>query len=127
MSSVVRKGVTMAVSGDRDQAADAMEMVADAADAAADDERRVARQARAVGRLLAKGKSWVEVVDSGAVSRVLKLLRASINQLGAAARRLQVAVAGALVDEGMTTRQIGERFGVTHQRISALLSRRGAP
>ncbi len=50
----------------------------------------------------------------------------SLAQLGAAAGRLQHAEAKTLYDEGLTMEQIGRLFGVTHQRVSAMLNRAGA-
>ena len=68
------------------------------------------------------GLSYTEIVEAARAPLLVQLItesREALDGFGARARR---AEALALHDEGMTMEKIAERFGVTRQRISALLS-----
>jgi transposase len=54
---------------------------------------------------------------------VLDLLGGSAERLAAAVGGIRRAWAASLAEQGVSIRQIGERFGVSHQRVSALLTR----
>ena len=54
---------------------------------------------------------------------IISALRTSAHEVLEAARNLQAALAHGLASEGHTTRQIGERLGVSHQRVSVLRRR----
>jgi len=99
----------------------ALEAIAAAADEVADDQRRVARRARAMQRQRDRGRSWAEILHADAELGVLSVLRRSVRRLGAAATDLATVLAGGLAAEGFSRRQIAGRLGVTHQRVSALL------
>jgi hypothetical protein len=108
---------------DEDRAVAVLEDVAEAADSVADEQRRIAREARSLASARRRGVGGVQLMDGGG-GRVLKGLRRSGMLLLANARRLQAVLARTLADDGLTTRQIGARFGVSHQRISALMAPR---
>jgi predicted XRE-type DNA-binding protein len=97
--------------------------VAERAESAADEQRQVARQARQAARQARRGATWSDLTDSGVLPSIWRSLSDAAGQLAQLTGALRSAVARALVAEGLTTRQIGQRFGVSHQRISALLSR----
>jgi DNA-binding transcriptional ArsR family regulator len=81
--------------------------------------KRIAR----LRRLRESGMSYSELVDSEDGPLIVHLLTessAALDTCGATVRR---AEARALHGEGMTMEQIAERFGVTRQRVSALLSK----
>lgn len=69
--------------------------------------------------------SWAEAVD-GQVARKgpLGRLRENRRLLTRAAGRLAEGLAEGLSSEGLSHRAIAGRLGVTHQRISTILSRR---
>jgi hypothetical protein len=98
-----------------------LETVAVAADDVADDQRRVARRARAMQRQRDRGWSWVKVLDREAGPGLLGLLRGSARRLAESAGHLAQALARGLAGEGQSRRQIAQRLGVTHQRITAIL------
>lgn len=100
----------------------ALEEVAAAADEVADDQRRVARRARAMQRERDRGRSWASILDREARPGPLELLRRSRGLLGEATGRLARILAAGLSAEGESRRQIGGRLGVTHQRVSAMLN-----
>ena len=96
--------------------------VATTADDLADDQRRVARRARAMVRERASGASWAEVLDREGEPRLLDLLRTNARRLAEVTGRLAQTIARGLADEGESRRQIARRLQVTHQRISAMLA-----
>lgn len=100
-----------------------LEAVATAADDVADDQRTVARKARSMQRRRDRGWSWARVLDAEAAPGLLELLRRSTRRLAQQTSRLARTLAAGLHDEGDSFRQIGRRLGVTHQRVSAMLSR----
>jgi Helix-turn-helix domain of resolvase len=90
----------------------------------AQNERRVAqikkRTAR-IRRARAQGLPYSDLVaneDRPLIVQLLTESSAALDTCGASVRR---AEARALYDEGMTMDQIADRFGVTRQRVSALL------
>lgn len=78
-------------------------------------------------RLIAEhraGRPWSEVVPAEERPLLIELLSANFERLSSAGSRLRRAQAKALHDEGMTMEQIATCFGVTRQRVSALLKER---
>jgi len=80
-------------------------------------EKRMARIRRARERGLAYSDS-VANEDGPLIVQLITESSTALDSCGANVRR---AEAQALYDEGMTMDQIAERFGVTRQRVSALL------
>ncbi|HET6795383.1 MAG TPA: hypothetical protein VFH45_13120 [Acidimicrobiales bacterium] len=101
----------------------ALREVADAADATSREQHRAAGAVRRIADRRERGASWRDISASDSALRVVELLAGGASRLREAAGRLRRVIAGGLADEGMTTRKIGERFGVSHQRVSTLLSR----
>ena len=99
----------------------ALEEVAAAADEVADDQRQVARRARAMQRRRDQGWSWARIMEWDPDPGLLGLLRRSVRRLTEATRRLAQAVASGLSREGFSRRQIAQRLAVSHQRVSAML------
>jgi DNA-directed RNA polymerase sigma subunit (sigma70/sigma32) len=79
------------------------------------------RRIKQVQRQREAGRSFKEIVEAKDGPLLVQLLTESgraIDHHGARVRRTEAL---ALYDEGMTMEQIAERFGVTRQRVSALL------
>src|SRR3954447_12839338 len=100
----------------------ALEEVASAAEESAAEQRDVARRVRAIDRKRQRGWSWVRILDDEPSPGVLELVRKSARGAAAAASGLVHLVAVGLSEEGESRRRIGHRFGMSHQRISAVLN-----
>ena len=74
-----------------------------------------------IQRQRAAGRPYTEIVESTKTPLTVQLLteaRQALDKFGARVRRTEAL---ALHNEGMTMEAIAERFGVTRQRVSALL------
>ena len=67
------------------------------------------------------GLSYTEIVDAPRSPLLVQLITESTQTLDGYGARVRRAEALALHAEGMTMEEIAERFGVTRQRVSALL------
>jgi predicted DNA-binding protein (UPF0251 family) len=67
------------------------------------------------------GLSYTEIVEAARSPLLVQLITESTQTLDGYGVRVRRAEALALHDEGMTMEEIAERFGVTRQRVSALL------
>ena len=81
-------------------------------------------RADAIMALHADGKAWSDIVKEEDRPLIVELLTANLNRLMSAGGQLRRAKAKALHDDGMTMEQIAHFFGVTRQRVSALLNDR---
>ena len=105
-----------------DQAmARALDDVADAADVTALDQQRLARRARSMSRQRRFGSSWVQILERERQPGLIALMDRSARRLQEVSGRFRPVLGRALVAEGLSTRQIARMFGVTRQRISAML------
>lgn len=96
--------------------------------AAANVERSRELQHRA-GRLrtgLRAGESLVDLVEAEPAPRMVELLSINMAAIESAGAEFRAAEALALRAEGLTLTAIAELFGVTRQRISALVKQRAA-
>jgi transcriptional regulator with XRE-family HTH domain len=72
-------------------------------------------------RLRAKGDSYGDIVDDREGPLLVQLLTESSAALDISGANVRRAEAQALYAEGLTMEQIAEHFGVSRQRVSALL------
>lgn len=90
------------------------------------------RLERAIGRAdhlraeRATGKPWSEIVAAEDRPIILELIGQNLEELYQVGGRLRRAEARALHHEGLSMEQVARLFGVTRQRISALLKNREA-
>ncbi|MBW3546975.1 MAG: hypothetical protein KY452_02415 [Actinobacteria bacterium] len=85
--------------------------------------KRCRRRARHLGQERHRGRAYRDIVPAGDEPLIVQMMRDNLARMGAAASQLQHAEAEALYAEGMTMEEIGKLFGVTHQRVSAMLKR----
>lgn len=88
--------------------------------------REVQERARSFRERLLAGDRLADLVEDEERPRTVELLTANLATLETAGSELRAAQALALRDEGLTISAIAELFGVTRQRISALLRQRAA-
>ncbi|MCX7619625.1 MAG: helix-turn-helix domain-containing protein [Acidimicrobiales bacterium] len=83
--------------------------------------REAIKRARTIQRLLRDGRSYTEIVRLRDDRLIVELLRENLEALYDAGARLRRLKAITLHEEGMTMSEIAHIFGVTRQRISALI------
>ena len=86
----------------------------------------IQRRARDLRAGLASGVSLVDHVRDEPRPLMVELVTANMAALETAGAKLRAAQAAALRAEGLTIEAIAELFGVTRQRISALLKQKAA-
>lgn len=86
----------------------------------------VQRRARKLRVRLTAGDALVDLIREEQPPRVVELLSTNMATLETAGAELRAAQALALRAEGLTIGGIAELFGVTRQRISALLRQKAA-
>jgi hypothetical protein len=74
-----------------------------------------------IRRRRSRGASYTELVSSSDDRLIVQLLTESSVALDTCGAEVRRAEARALYEEGLTMEQIAESFGVTRQRVSALL------
>jgi Helix-turn-helix domain of resolvase len=83
--------------------------------------RLIKRRITRVRRLREQGMSYSDLVTTEDGPLIVHLLTESSTELDNCGASVRRAEARALYEEGMTMEQIAESFGVTRQRVSALL------
>ena len=88
--------------------------------------RQLQRRARQLRRQLESGKNLASLVEAEPAPRMVELISSNMATLETAGAEFRAAEALALRAEGLTIEAIAELFGVTRQRISALLKQKAA-
>jgi hypothetical protein len=101
----------------------ALEHLAASAERTSAEQQLIADSARAMTEEHRRGRSWAAILGGEGQPSVLTLLGSSLRRLSETSGRVRTAVASALVQEGLSTREIAAHLGVTHQRISAMVNR----
>ena len=86
----------------------------------------IQRRVAALRHDLDEGSSLVDIVSKEPSPRIVELLSTNMATLETAGAEMRAAQALALRAEGLTIEAIAELFGVTRQRISALLRQKAA-
>jgi len=89
----------------------------------------IKRRIAEILRQHSEGLSYTEIVEAAPPPLLVQLVTESTKMLDGFGARVRRAEALVLHQEGMTMEEIAERFGVTRQRVSALLreARRDPP
>lgn len=89
----------------------------------------IRRRIAEIQRQRSDGLSYTEIVEAAQSPLLVQLVTESKEVLDGFGARVRRAEALALHQEGMTMEEIAEKFGVTRQRVSALLkdARRESP
>ena len=109
-----------------DVVAETLEHVAAAADADAVTSREIAAEARDLAADRRAGRAVAEEGFAVRMRTMVTAMATRVDRLGRATLGLRRAWARGLRAEGLSVRDIGRHFGVTHQRVSALLADRRA-
>jgi DNA-directed RNA polymerase specialized sigma subunit len=83
--------------------------------------REAIKRARNIQRMRRQGRPYTEIVQVRDDRLIIELLRQNLDALYDAGSRLRRLEALALHTEGMTMEEIARIFGVSRQRISALI------
>ena len=81
----------------------------------------IKRRIAEIQRQRADGMSYTEIVEAAKPPLLVQLITESRETLDGSGARVRRDEALSLHNEGMTMERIAERFGVTRQRVSALL------
>jgi hypothetical protein len=73
-----------------------------------------------------EGWAWYDIVRNETPPLVVETITRALDDLGTVGGKFRREEAIALQREGISTNRIGELFGVTRQRVSALIKRRPA-
>lgn len=79
------------------------------------------KRAEAVEALRTQGRLYRDIVNETGKPLVVEIVTENLQRLGTTGAALRLAEARALHDEGLTMQQIAELYGVSRQRISAVL------
>lgn len=88
--------------------------------------RELQRRARELSRKLQAGDNIIDVVTNEKPPRMVELVTSNMAALETTGAEFRAAEALALRAEGLTIETIAQLFGVTRQRISALLKQKAA-
>ena len=86
----------------------------------------IQRRVRWLHSQIDAGDDLTELVEAEASPRVVELISTNIASLETVGSELRASLALALREEGLTIEAIAGLFGVTRQRISALLRQKAA-
>jgi hypothetical protein len=109
------------VSDDRDAFMAALDDLDHALEESIDMSKRMKQRIVEIRGARAEGRSLREIVPNEETPLIVQLLTESTNLLHSYGNRVRRTEARALHREGMTMDEIAKLFGVTRQRVSALL------
>ena len=104
-----------------DHVVEALDQLVDALQRNNDRIQHAVTKAASLRRRREAGGSWNEILSAEERPLVIELIGQNLDELYSAGGRLRRSLARALYDEGLSMEQIARTFGVTRQRVSALL------
>lgn len=109
------------MSRDLDEFMEALDDLDRALDQSIEMAQRMKRRIRELRRAQSAGRPLREIVPEEQTPLIVQLVTESTNLLHSYGNRVRRTEARALYHEGMTMDEIAKLFGVTRQRVSALL------
>jgi hypothetical protein len=109
------------VGEEKDEVLEAIELLVQALRANTKRNQQAIRRAVSVRKMRAQGLAYRELVEREGGALLVEITRENLAALSEYGSRLRRAEAKALYREHMTMDQIAKLFGVTRQRVSALL------
>lgn len=100
----------------------ALDDVVESLEEACAEGERAAKCARSIREQSGEATSWRELLAGSDEAPLVREVANVLRSLGEASSRLRRAEARALHAEGLSTESIARLFGVTRQRVSALLA-----
>ena len=104
-----------------DEVLDALDDLVDALKANSERNALALRRAEAIRRGREEGRPYSDLVRDEDRPLIVEVINQNLDRLVTSGARFRRAEAKALHDEGVTMERIAEMFGVTRQRVSALL------
>jgi predicted XRE-type DNA-binding protein len=109
------------ITGADDDVLDALDALVDVLEENNRRNMRAIERAQTIRDLRTQGLSYTEIVTAEARPLIVEMATANLEALLRTGSRLRREQAAALHREGMTMDRIAELFGVTRQRVSALI------
>jgi hypothetical protein len=108
---------------EQDPGLGALETLSDAATSSASELVHLDAELTTMRRRRRRGWSWSRIISSNGSDDPLATVMNIVTTLGRASGEFRRALARSLRDEGMRVTEIASLFGVSRQRVSALLRR----
>ena len=116
----------MAASVEDDEVLEALNDLEDALRKNMENAKLMHGRAKSIRRARERGLSYREIVSEVERPLIVEMLRANQDRLNSTGKQFRQAEARALREEGLTFDQIAAIFGVTRQRVIALVKENNA-
>jgi hypothetical protein len=116
-----RQAKRASFASDRDEVLEVLDDVVAALKENTERAKRAMERAEQIRVRRKKGMSYSEIADDGYGPLLIRLVTENLQNLADKGSRLRRAHARALYSEGATLQEIAKMYGVTHQRISAII------
>jgi predicted transcriptional regulator len=110
-----------------DETLEALDAVAEAAEENEQASKDIRKRAEQLQKERARGKPWREIIEKEERPRLVEMLSSAIALLTFSGSRLRRAQASELHSNGQSMDTIARLFGVSRQRIAAILRGRSTP
>lgn len=103
----------------------ALDAVTEASQASAEAAEQVSGRAQEIRYLRSHGRSWHAIAASGSTPSLVAILTQTLTMLARATTCLRRSLLQALVGEGLAHNALGDLFGLSRQRVGAILKQNG--
>ncbi|HET7530865.1 MAG TPA: hypothetical protein VFJ98_07900 [Mycobacteriales bacterium] len=108
-----------------DEAARALRVLEEALAKTVEELQSARLRLKVISRERESGRSWREITETEGRPLLVETISSALERLASAGSGFRRAEAKALHDEGLSMERVATLFGVTRQRVSALLRDRG--